>query len=80
VAVRILEGQGPKLNTLLFELPRVTQDDLDSWYSDCLTSDSASIFPIAPSDPYPDEYLDPYFEDPAPTPPYDYSTTPDPCG
>jgi ribose transport system substrate-binding protein len=79
-AIRILEGQGPKLNTLLFELPKVTQDDLAGWYSDCMTSDSASIFPISPTDPYPDTYMDPYFENPAPTEPYDYATTPDPCG
>jgi ribose transport system substrate-binding protein len=80
VAVRILEGQGPKLNTLLLELPRVAQDDLGGWHSECMTSDSATTFPVAPNDPYPDELIDPYFEDPAPTPPYDYSTTPDPCG
>jgi ribose transport system substrate-binding protein len=45
-----------------------------------MTPDSATIFPVGPADPYPDEYIDPYFEDPGPTPPYDYSTTPDPCG
>jgi len=79
-AVRILQGQDPKLNTMLFELPKVTQDDLGSWHSDCMTSDSATLFPVADSDPYPDAVLDPYFASPGATPPYDYATTPDPCG
>jgi len=80
VAVRILEGQDPKLNTLLFELPKVTQDDLGDWYSECMTSETATLFPISTEDPYPDAVIDPYFENPAATPPYDYATTPDPCG
>ena len=79
-AIRILEGQGPKLNTLLFELPKVTQDGLGDWHSDCMTSESATLFPVPPEDPYPPEMLDAYFEAPAPLPAYDYSTTPDPCG
>jgi ribose transport system substrate-binding protein len=80
IAMRILEGQGPKLNTLLVQLPKITQADLESWYSECMTPDSASIFPVPATDPYPEDVLDTYFNDPAPTPPYDYATTPDPCG
>jgi ribose transport system substrate-binding protein len=80
IAMRVLEGQGPKLNTLLVDLPKVTMDDLPGWAAECMTTDSATIFPVAPSDPYPEELLDAYFENGAATPPYDYSTTPDPCG
>jgi ribose transport system substrate-binding protein len=79
-AIRILEGQGPKLNTLLFELPPITQADLPNWFSECMTSDSGTLFPISDSDPYPDEVIDPYFTNPGPTPPYDYANTPSPCG
>jgi ribose transport system substrate-binding protein len=80
IAMRVLEGQDPKLNTLLVGLPKVTQNELGDWFSECMTPDSATVFPVAATDPYPDELLDPYFNDPAPTPPYDYATTPDPCG
>lgn len=79
-AVRILQGQDPKLNTLLFELPAITQADLPSWFSECMTSETATLFPISDSDPYPDAVVDPYFNAPAATPPYDYANTPDPCG
>jgi ribose transport system substrate-binding protein len=79
-AVRILQGQDPKLNTLLFELPAITQADLPGWFSECMTSDSATLFPISDSDPYPDAVIDPYFSNPAATPPYDYANTPSPCG
>ena len=53
--------------------------DLPDWYGECMTSDSATVFPIAPSDPYPEEMLDAYFIAGAATPPYDYATTPDAC-
>lgn len=79
IAMRVLMGQGPTLNTLLVDLPKVTQDDLPAWFSACMTPDSASVFPVSPTDPYPDELLDAYFTTPAATPPYDYATTPDPC-
>jgi ribose transport system substrate-binding protein len=79
-AVRILQGQDPKLNTLLFELPAIAQVDLPGWFSECMTSDSATLFPIADEDPYPDAVIDPYFANPAPTDPYDYANTPSPCG
>ena len=80
VMVRLLEGQGPKLNTLVRILPEVTQADLGDWWAPCMTPDSASIFPLGPSDPLPDSLLDAYFWNGAPTPPFDYSATPSPCG
>jgi len=80
IAMRTLEGQGPKLNTLLVDLPKVTMDDLPGWAADCMTPDSGTVFPVAPSDPYPEDLLDAYFANGAATPPYDYATTPNPCG
>lgn len=80
IAMRVLEGQGPRLNTLLVDLPKVTMADLDGWAAECMTPDAATIFPVPPADPYPDELLDAYFENGAATPPYDFATTPSPCG
>lgn len=79
-ALRTIMGQQPLLNTILVELPAITQADLPDWYSDCMTPDSASIFPQPKTDPYPEEVFDAYFANGAATPPYDYANTPDPCG
>lgn len=80
IAMRTLEGQGPKLNTLLVNLPKVTMADLPGWAADCMTPDSGTVFPVAPSDPYPEDLLNAYFDNGAATAPYDYATTPNPCG
>jgi len=80
IAMRVLEGQGPTLNTLLVNLPKVTMADLPGWAADCMTPDSATVFPVSPTDPYPEDLLNAYFATGAATPPYDYATTPNPCG
>jgi ribose transport system substrate-binding protein len=41
--------------------------DLGQWYKDCMTADAVSIFPVPPTDPMPEEWLDAYFSNPAPT-------------
>gem|GEM_PF-482030 len=79
VGVRVLEGQEPKLNTLLTPLPVVTRADLPAWTRSCMTAASTSVFPIAPADPMPEATMDGYFRKPAPLPGYDYAQTPDPC-
>lgn len=79
VAVRVLEGQHPKLNTLMIPIPEVTQDALPKWFSACMTPDSGSIFPNAPTDPMPEDLMNQYFKDGKATPPYDYSKVPDVC-
>ena len=38
-----------------------------------------AIFPIPPKDPMPEEWLDAYFSNPAPTKGWDYSKVPDAC-
>jgi ribose transport system substrate-binding protein len=78
VAIRMLEGQQPKLNTLMIPLPQVTTDTLGNWYKPCMTPDSASVFPVAPSDPMPEDQMNGYFTNGSATPPYDYAQPPDP--
>ncbi|RWN48382.1 MAG: ribose ABC transporter substrate-binding protein [Mesorhizobium sp.] len=79
VGERMLDGQKPKLNTLLIPIPPVHTADLGAWYKDCMTTDAVSIFPIPPKDPMPEEWLDAYFSSPAPTKGWDYSKVPDAC-
>ncbi|MDQ0394757.1 substrate-binding domain-containing protein [Labrys monachus] len=79
VGVRILEGQQPRVGTMMTPLPVVKQADLGKWYRSCMTPASTSIFPIAPSDPMPDSLMDAYFRKPAPVEGYSYADTPDPC-
>lgn len=78
-AVRLLEGQHPKLSLLEIPLPEVVQADLPGWYEDCMTPDSTSLFPVPPSDPFSEEMLDAYFVNGAPTAPYDYANVPSAC-
>lgn len=79
VGERMLDGQKPKLNTLLIPIPPVHSADLGQWYKDCMTTDAVSIFPIPPKDPMPEEWLDAYFSNPAPAKGWDYSKVPDAC-
>ena len=78
VAVRVLEGQQPKLNTLMIPIPAVHEADLGKWYASCMTPDSVSVFPIAPEDPMPVALMDGYFSKPASIG-FDYAATPGPC-
>jgi ribose transport system substrate-binding protein len=77
--VRILEGQQPKLNTLMIPIPPVHAADLAKWYQPCMKPDSGSIFPVAPEDPMPEALMDAYFAKPAATQFYNYAETPSPC-
>jgi len=79
VALRVLEGQKPLVNTIIAPMPTVTQADLPAWYKDCMKPDSSSIFPIPPQDPFPEEMLNGYFQNGAATPLYDFSKVPASC-
>jgi ribose transport system substrate-binding protein len=79
VGERMLDGQKPKLNTLLIPIPPVHAAELDKWYKDCMTPDAVSVFPVPPTDPMPEDVLDAYFSNPAPTKGWDYSKVPDAC-
>lgn len=78
VGERILMGQKPKLNVLMIPIPAVSGAELDKWYQDCMTPDAVSVFPVPPSDPMPEELMDAYFTNPAPTG-FDYSQVPGAC-
>jgi ribose transport system substrate-binding protein len=79
VAVRTLEGQQPRIDTLLMPIPPVHGADLAQWYKPCMMPDSVSIFPVPPADPVPESVMDAYFAKPAPTSTYDYSKVPTAC-
>ncbi len=79
IAMRILDGAGPKLSTLMVPVPTVTTDDLPDLYADCMTPDAASIFPVVEEDPLPAELMDAYFTKAGAVGPFEYSQTPDPC-
>lgn len=79
VAVRLLEGQKPRLNTLMMPIPAITEADFPSIYKSCMTPDAVSVFPIPASDPVPESMLDGYFKAPAPTKGWDYSKVPSAC-
>ena len=79
VAVRLLEGQQPKLGTLLIPIPAVHQDDLGKWYKACMTPAAVSVFPSPPTDPVSAQDLDSYFKKPAAIANYNYADAPDPC-
>jgi ribose transport system substrate-binding protein len=79
VGMRTLEGQKPKLNTLLMPIPPVHSADLANWYQACMTPDAVSTFPVPPADPMPESVMDSYFEKPASVPTYDYTKVPQAC-
>lgn len=80
VAVRVLEGQQPLVNTLMIPVPAVRNAELEAWYRPCMTPDAVSVFPVAPEDPMPESLMDGYFANPSPVTLFDYADTPDACG
>ncbi|AOF93912.1 substrate-binding domain-containing protein [Sinorhizobium sp. RAC02] len=79
VALRIIEGQKPIVNTIIAPMPTITQADLPTWYKDCMKPDSAAIFPIPPQDPFSEELLNGYFSSGQATPLYDFAKVPASC-
>lgn len=79
VALRVMEGQKPLVNTIIAPMPTVTQADLPEWYKDCMKPDFAAIFPIPPQDPFPEELLNGYFSNGAATPQYNFANVPASC-
>ncbi len=77
--MRVLEGEKPKLNTLMMPIPAITEADLPAIYKPCMTPDAVSVFPIPASDPMPEAMLDGYFQAPAPTKGWDYAKVPSAC-
>lgn len=79
VAMRVLEGQKPKLSLIMIPLPEVKQADLGNWYEGCMKPDSTSIFPIPPKDPFSEDQMNAYFTNGAPLAYYDYAKAPKAC-
>ncbi len=79
VSVALLEGQMPKLNTIMIPIPVVKGADLDKWYAACMTPDAVSTFPVPPVDPMPEALLGAYFMHPAPIAGYNYADVPGAC-
>jgi ribose transport system substrate-binding protein len=79
VALRIVSGQKPLVNTIIAPMPTITQADLPTWYKDCMKPDSAAIFPIPPQDPFPEDLLNGYFTNGEATPLYDFTQVPASC-
>ena len=70
IAVRILEGQHPVINTEMEALPPITSANLNSWWKSCITPTNASTFPVPPTDPLPESTLNQFFTNGKSTPPY----------
>ncbi|MFA4928939.1 MAG: substrate-binding domain-containing protein [Patulibacter sp.] len=79
VAMRMLNGNGPKINTMLVPMPLVTQADLPGLYESCMTPNSSDVFPVLENDPLPTGQMDEYFEEKGEVGPYDYSDIPRAC-
>lgn len=61
VALRILEGQGPKLNNLVTRATIVTPANLDQWAEPGWTLSTNGVAPGPDKDLMSDDYLDPLF-------------------
>lgn len=79
IAMRVLEGNGPKLSTLMVPVPSVTNADFDEMYASCMTPSATTVFPVVPNDPLPGELMDAYFTTSGSVGPFSYDQTPDPC-
>ncbi len=79
VGARLLLGQHPLLNTLMMPIPPVTPAALGDWYSECMTPDSVSTFPVPPEDRMSEDTMNAYFSNGEAIAHFDYADTPDPC-
>jgi ribose transport system substrate-binding protein len=81
VAIRLLEGQHPKINTVLQNVPLVTTSNFTKYWRTCMTPDSTTAYPVPPADPQPDSALNAFFTNGANTPSYTYTNDNlNPCG
>lgn len=79
IAVRLLDGQHPKLNTLMVPIPHYNGTQLLKWYAPCMKTSSVTPFPIASTDALPEALMNRYFTNGRASPPYNYKTIPAPC-
>lgn len=62
VAVRMLNGQKPVVNTILYPLPEITDANLDQWYRPDMTVQSNCFADPADGRAVPDSFFDPLFK------------------
>jgi ribose transport system substrate-binding protein len=79
VALRTLDGKGPKLSTMMVPIPAVTQSSLSGLYQSCMTPNTTSVFPVVKDDPLPSNLMDAYFDKSGNVGPFQYSLTPGAC-
>jgi ribose transport system substrate-binding protein len=60
-AVRILNGQAPKINTILFPIPGPQGSEVDSWYEPSMTVESTCFADPSPAIPAVETYLADFF-------------------
>lgn len=61
VAMRMLAGQKPLFNTLVYSLPKITSANVDQYYKTGMTVNSSCTAPPLGDGPVPDSYYDPLF-------------------
>jgi ribose transport system substrate-binding protein len=66
VAVRMLQGQGLKVNTVIDRLPLITDANLGEWAQPGWSLETPGIAPGPKGAFAPDDFLDPLFDDPRP--------------
>lgn len=72
VAMRILSGQRPRINTILQNTPILTRGEFNSWWKPCMTSSATTTYPVPPMDPQPEKVLNKFFFNGKATPGYSY--------
>ena len=61
VALRMLNGQQPSLNTLIFPLPSVREANFEDYYDSSYTTATQGYPPLPDGSPVPDSYWDAFF-------------------
>jgi ribose transport system substrate-binding protein len=61
VALRMLNGQKPVVNTILYPLPEITDENLDQWYKPDMTEQSNCFADSPDGRAVPDSFFDPLF-------------------
>lgn len=80
VAVRLLEGQHPRLNTIYVPIPSRGARKLKKLYQSCMTQNAETPWPVESKDPLPVKLMNKYFVNGKAIPPYNYAKmSPSPC-
>jgi ribose transport system substrate-binding protein len=75
VAVRVLEGQRPRISPIMFPLSPWVGTDVSAWTASCMTQGSEAPFPVPPTAPLTENQIGAYFSAPKAVSPYSYGST-----